>query len=170
MMKDDFCILVRCWSSCKAWGIYQCHNHLQRDAHFAGPLTLQLVLRIVSPYKQQKLLLIVDIQDSLDNINRQANEKYVKASSISSRKNWMCLQLVDISRLWSWSRKLGYANSLKDGAHGLLSQLDTTVPHLPAILEQNKRWLSEKLKEVRMIPSWKKWANEFQCVCMQWLL
>jgi hypothetical protein len=83
----------------------------------------------------------VDIQDSLDNINRQANEQYVKAFfdffqkklDVPATRGY--ITFIDPGR-----ENMGYAKFSEGiGGHGLLSQLDTMVPHLPQFLEQNKR-------------------------------
>ena len=101
---------------------------------------------------QNRSLLLTFLQDSLDNINQQANEKYSKAFSdffqqklnVPAKRGY--ITFIDPGRgnmgyaTFSTTRRLAKITYFK--------QSDMTAPHLPPFLEQNKRVTPARIKKL----------------------
>ena len=107
------------------------------------------------------------IQDSLDNINDEANEKYSKAFfeffqqklDVPAKRGY--ISFIDPGR-----GNIGYATFSRRLAHCLLYQLDMTAPHLPPFLANKsfkEKGNSSEVKEVIQAIVLKETDKQLKC-------
>ena len=107
------------------------------------------------------------IQDSLDNINDEANEKYSKAFfEFFQQKLGVPAKRGYISFIDPGRGNIGYATFSRRLAHCLLYQLDMTAPHLPPFLANNRfkeKGNSSEVKEVIQVIDLKETDKQLKC-------